>query len=95
MAEPKIPSNSSIGDKQTRADSPALVVAHQEENFGKAYDVRLLRRLWRFVVPYKRLFWLAMLFLPLLQLFGLAQPYLMKVAIDRYKIGRASCRERV
>jgi ATP-binding cassette subfamily B protein len=61
-----------------------LAVSHHEEIFGKAYDVRLLRRLWRFVAPYKRLFWLAMLLLPLLQLFGLAQPYLMKVAIDRY-----------
>ena len=62
MAEQKTPGNASNGDQRTRADSPALVVAHQEENFGKAYDVRLLRRLWRFVVPYKRLFWLAMLF---------------------------------
>ncbi len=55
-----------------------------EEIFGKAYDLKLIRRLWRFIIPYKRLFWLAMLLLPLLQLFGLAQPYLMKVAIDRY-----------
>jgi len=55
-----------------------------EEVYGKAYDVRLIRRLWRFLLPYKRLFFSAMLLLPLLQLFGLAQPYLMKIAIDRY-----------
>ncbi len=46
-----------------------------------------MRRLWRFLVPYKRLFLLAMLLLPLLQIFSLAQPYLMKVAIDRYMSG--------
>jgi len=58
-----------------------------EEIFGKAYDLKLIQRLWRFMSPYKTLFWLAMLLLPLLQLFGLAQPYLMKVAIDHYIAG--------
>jgi ATP-binding cassette subfamily B protein len=56
---------------------------HQEEVFGKAYDLRLIRRLWRFVAPYKKAFALSLLLLPLQQFFGLAQPYLMKVAIDR------------
>ena len=46
----------------------------QEEIFGKAYDIRLIKRLWRFIVPYKRLFLMAMLILPLQQAFGLAQP---------------------
>jgi ATP-binding cassette, subfamily B, multidrug efflux pump len=62
----------------------APVDEHTEEVYGKAYDIRLIRRLWRFLVPYKRLFFFALLLLPLLQLFGLAQPYLMKIAIDRY-----------
>jgi ATP-binding cassette subfamily B multidrug efflux pump len=84
MAEPKTPDSASNGDRKPEA---GLITAHQEEIFGKAYDLRLIRRLWRFVVPYKRLFWLAMLLLPLLQVFGLAQPYLMKVAIDRYIAG--------
>src|SRR3990167_7687150 len=39
------------------------------------------------MLPYKRLFWFAMLLLPLQQLFGLAQPYIMKVAIDGYIAG--------
>jgi len=60
---------------------------HQEEIFGKAYDLKLIQRLWRFMLPYKRLFWFAMLLLPLQQLFGLAQPYIMKVAIDGYIAG--------
>ncbi len=58
--------------------------SYQEEILGKAYDLRLIRRLWRYIRPYKRLFFFAMLLLPLQQAFGLAQPYLMKIGIDRY-----------
>ena len=65
------------------------VESHEEEIIGKAYDLSLIRRFWRFVLPYKRLFWSAMLLLPLQQVFGLAQPYIMKVAIDGY-IGGAN-----
>jgi ATP-binding cassette subfamily B protein len=59
-----------------------------EEVYGKAYDIRLIRRLWRFLLPYKRIFYSALLLLPFLQLFGLAQPYLMKIAIDHYMATR-------
>src|SRR5262249_60961256 len=62
--------------------------SQQEEFLGKAYDIRLIRGLWKFIVPYKRLFWMAMLLLPLQQAFGLAQPYLMKLGIDQYIAGR-------
>jgi ATP-binding cassette subfamily B protein len=62
--------------------------AQQEEVFGKAYDLRLIKRLWKFIIPYKRLFFLTMLLLPLQQAFGLAQPYLMKIGIDRYIAGK-------
>jgi ATP-binding cassette subfamily B multidrug efflux pump len=57
---------------------------HQEEIFGKAYDLRLVRRLWQYLKPYRAIFWFSLTLLPLQQLFGLAQPYFMKVAIDRY-----------
>jgi len=60
----------------------------QEEVLGKAYDVRLIRRLWQFILPYKRLFLISMLLLPLQQAFGLAQPYLMKIGIDQYIAGK-------
>jgi ATP-binding cassette, subfamily B, multidrug efflux pump len=62
--------------------------AQQEEILGKAYDLRLIRRLWKFIVPYKRLFLFTMLLLPLQQAFGVAQPYLMKIGIDRYIAGK-------
>ena len=60
----------------------------QEEILGKAYDFRLIQRTWKFIVPYKRVFILAMALLPLQQALGLAQPYLMKIGIDQYIAGR-------
>src|SRR5688572_13235667 len=61
---------------------------HAEEILGKAYDFRLIKRLWQFILPYKRLFFLSLLLLPLQQAFGLAQPYLMKVGIDQHIAGK-------
>ncbi len=60
------------------------VETQQDEIFGKAYDFRLMKRMWRFIAPYRRVFWLSLLLLPLQQAFGLAQPYIMKVIIDRF-----------
>jgi len=59
----------------------------EQEIFGKAYDLKLIHRLWGFILPYRRLFWCSVLLLPLQQIFGLAQPYIMKVAIDGYIAG--------
>jgi len=62
-------------------------VVSQEEILGKAYDVRLIRRLWKFIFPYRQLFFFTMALLPLQQAFGLAQPYLIKIGIDQYIAG--------
>jgi len=51
---------------------------------AKAYDARLLGRLWTYVRPYRRAFWVAVLLSPVNQFFGLVQPYLLKLGIDRY-----------
>lgn len=55
-----------------------------EKDLGKAYDARLLLRLWSFIRPYRRDFWLALACLPATSAFMLAQPYLLKLVIDRY-----------
>jgi ATP-binding cassette subfamily B multidrug efflux pump len=55
-----------------------------EAAFDKAYDARLLRRLWRYIRPYRRDFWLATACLPATSVFSLVQPYLLKITIDRY-----------
>ncbi|MGD9762939.1 MAG: ABC transporter ATP-binding protein [Candidatus Binatia bacterium] len=57
---------------------------HREADLGKAYDARLMRRLWAYLRPHGASFWGAMLCLPLTSACSLAQPYLLKVAIDRF-----------
>ncbi len=56
----------------------------EEEVLGKAYDARLMRRLLVYLRPYR---WQAAVALAAIiagSVLQLAQPYLMKVAIDRY-----------
>ncbi len=47
-----------------------------------AYDGRLVRRIWTFVRPHRRLLFTALVLLPLSAAFNLAQPFIMKQAID-------------
>jgi len=56
----------------------------REEALGKAYDARLMGRLWKYIRPYRGLFVLSLICLPINSAFVLAQPYLLKIAIDRY-----------
>src|SRR5262249_19837226 len=55
-----------------------------ETELGKAYDARLLRRLWDSVRPYRGAFWGALGLSAVQQAFGLVQPYFVKRGIDRY-----------
>jgi len=57
---------------------------HAEQVLGKAYDARLVARLWQFVRPHWRLFLLALVLIPLAIVFEIAQPYILKVAIDSH-----------
>jgi ATP-binding cassette subfamily B protein len=59
-------------------------MSEEYEELGKAYDARLVRRLWRYVRPYRGIFWAALLLSPVNQVFSLVQPYLLMVGIDRY-----------
>ncbi len=55
-----------------------------DEILGKAYDSRLMRRLLLYLRPYWRSVAVAFVALFVGAVAALAQPYLMKVAIDRY-----------
>lgn len=55
-----------------------------EQILGKAYDGRLIRRLWTFVAPHWSLLIAGLLLIPIAVVFELAQPYLLKIAIDDY-----------
>ena len=58
--------------------------SHEEEALGKAYDGRLMRRLLGYLRPYWRAAVAALAAIICGSLLQLAQPYLTKVAIDRY-----------
>ena len=57
---------------------------HEEEVLGKAYDARLMRRLLEYLRPYRRQVLIALTAIVSSSVLQLAQPYLMKVAIDDY-----------
>ncbi|MEE9419319.1 MAG: ABC transporter ATP-binding protein [Desulfatiglandaceae bacterium] len=56
----------------------------EEGKLGKPYNFRLLKRLARYALPYKKTVALALSFTILIALFDLVVPYLSKIAIDRY-----------
>jgi ATP-binding cassette subfamily B protein len=62
---------------------------HEEEVLGKAYDARLMRRLLGYLRPYVPQVLIALFAIVGAAVLQLAQPYLMKIAIDDY-IARGS-----
>jgi ATP-binding cassette subfamily B protein len=56
----------------------------EDEILGKAYDARLVRRLWTFVRPYHKLVWVTLLVALVSVGNDLLAPYITQVAIDRY-----------
>jgi ATP-binding cassette subfamily B protein len=61
-----------------------LMSIHEEEVLGRAYDATLMRRLLTYLRPYKPQVALALAAIISASVLQLAQPYLMKLAIDRY-----------
>jgi ATP-binding cassette subfamily B multidrug efflux pump len=55
-----------------------------DEVLGKAYDARLMRRLLQYLRPYWRQVALAFVTIVVAAVASLMQPYLIKIAIDRY-----------
>src|ERR1043166_1399502 len=70
--------------------APRSVHSTSEAALGKAYDARLIRRLWTYIRPYRRDFGLALASLPATSVFVLAQPYILKLTIDRYVARRGT-----
>ena len=69
---------------------------HDDEILGKAYDARLMRRLLQYLRPYWRQVCVALAAIVVGSAASLAQPYLIKVAIDRYiAVGRLDGLDRI
>ncbi|HXY01052.1 MAG TPA: ABC transporter ATP-binding protein [Candidatus Limnocylindrales bacterium] len=59
---------------------------HEEEALGKAYDSRLMKRLLRYMAPYKWRVILAMALVAVVTPLELAPPWLFMKAIDKYLV---------
>ena len=57
---------------------------YEEEIVGKAYDTALLRRFARYVAPYRLALTVVVLIMPLVAACRLAQPWIIKLAIDSH-----------
>lgn len=68
------------------AQKDALRAFHEEAEIDKAYDVRLLARLWPFVRPHAAHLWLSLCLLVFTATTALVRPILMKQAIDAASI---------
>ena len=55
-----------------------------DDILGRAYDARLMRRLWAFTRPHVRLVLATCALFPAVTLLELIQPYLVKIAIDEH-----------
>ncbi len=57
---------------------------HEEEAIDKAYDAHLMRRLLRYLSPYKLQVLSSMLIIGVVSLLQVSSPYLTKIGIDNY-----------
>jgi ATP-binding cassette subfamily B protein len=57
---------------------------HEEEQLGKGYDAQLMRRLLRYLRPYKARVTLALVLVVVTSALGAAVPYFTKVVVDDY-----------
>ena len=70
--------------------STAVKQFHEEEGIGKTYDFQVARRLLRYLRPYLRLLFPALLLTFALNLLGILQPKFTEYAIDWYILPRKS-----
>ncbi|MFW5637025.1 MAG: hypothetical protein ACOC3A_10235, partial [Thermodesulfobacteriota bacterium] len=55
-----------------------------EKPLGKAYDIKLFKRLYPYARPYRKLLIWAVIIVLLISVLELALPYVTKIAIDRF-----------
>ncbi len=86
MTPPFSPDTPPSREQRGRADKKRteriLKAFHEEERFGKAYDARLTKRLWGYLVPYRLLLWASVVVIVLTSIGALLRPLIMRSAID-------------
>lgn len=54
----------------------------EEQAIGKAYDTRIMRRLWTYISPHRRLVWMSLALVPVIAGVEILQPLIVKYGID-------------
>ena len=70
------------GDSARRRTEKILEAFHEEERFARSYDLMLLKRLWPFFVPYRRLIGASLVVILFTSALALLRPLLMQRVID-------------
>jgi ATP-binding cassette, subfamily B, multidrug efflux pump len=68
--------------RNTRA-AAAVKAFHEDERFGKAYDLRLVKKSWPFVAPHQKLLWLSLGVVLFTSASSLVRPLIMRRAMDQ------------
>ena len=87
MSEVDAGSSSKKPGRNTRA-AAAIKAFHEEERFGKAYDLRLVKKMWPFVKPHQELIWISLGVILFTSAGALVRPLIMKSAIDAAVAGQ-------
>ena len=74
--------------RNTRA-AAAIKAFHEEERFGKAYDLRLVKKMWPFVKPHQKLLWVSLGVILFTSAGALVRPLIMRTTIDAAVAGHA------
>jgi ATP-binding cassette subfamily B protein len=69
--------------EKARARAAALEAMHEEEALGRAYDARLVGRLWRYVAPHRGQVALTLAMVAPLFVLELAPAWIIKTGLDR------------
>lgn len=56
----------------------------EEKQLGRARDYAMLKFVWTYIRPYRRLFFFSVILMPLNSAFALAQPYIIQLIIDLF-----------
>jgi ATP-binding cassette subfamily B protein len=88
MATKSTAPKASDGTKSEKKGADVEKAFHEEGGLGKVYDTALLAKLWPFIRPYKWPFIVSLALMPLASELLVAQPRMMREAIDRGVIGR-------
>ena len=73
-----------MADRKPERKDPAKKASHDDEVVGKAYDGRLMRRLLKYLNPYKPQVVLSAVSILIKAGADVLGPYFVKVAVDRY-----------